>query len=191
VTRIISGTARGQRLDVPTSGTRPTSDRIREALFSSLNSWLLSASKSWAEVSFVDLFAGSGAAALEAASRGARHVTAVESSLPAVKVINRNTQRLELAVSVVRADVFTWMPSMPVDIIFIDPPYDAADHYVGEIVGRLSTDSHMADTLFVVERGVRSNSPLSEIDPSRISESWDRTYGDSRLWYGHHVGGAK
>ena len=191
MTRIISGSARGQRLDVPTKGTRPTSDRLREALFSSLNSWLLSASRSWTEVSFVDLFAGSGAVALEAASRGARHVTAVENSLPAVKVMSGNVQRLGLTMSVARTDVFTWMPSVTVDIIFIDPPYDTADHLIGELVGKLSRDSHMADTLFVVERGVRSNSPLSEIDPSMISESWDRTYGDSRLWYGHHVGGQK
>jgi 16S rRNA (guanine966-N2)-methyltransferase len=83
------------------------------------------------------------------------------------------------------------MPLVTVDIIFIDPPYDTADHQIVELVGKLSADSHMADTLFVVERGARSSSPLSEIDPSRISESWDRTYGDSRLWYGHHVGGQK
>jgi 16S rRNA (guanine966-N2)-methyltransferase len=191
VTRIIAGSAKGQHLDVPAVGTRPTSDRMREALFSSLNSWLLSNSKSWTDVSLVDLFAGSGAIALEAASRGCRNVTAVESNLQSTKVITGNIQRLGLLVAAVRTDVFTWTPTAPVDIVFLDPPYDMADQQVVALVGKLSSTSQMEDTLFVVERGVRSSSPWGEMDATSIVESWDRTYGDSRLWYGHLVGGLK
>jgi len=78
--RIISGSARGRKLEVPTTGTRPSSDRMREAMFSSIDSHLGHIESSWADVNFVDLFAGSGAIGLEAMSRGAREVTLVENS---------------------------------------------------------------------------------------------------------------
>jgi 16S rRNA (guanine966-N2)-methyltransferase len=140
-------------------------------------------------VSFADLFAGSGAIALEAASRGAGDVTVVEENYQAVQVINSNMQRLGLVLSVVSADAYSWVPSTPVDIIYIDPPYADSDSQISHLVDKLSQCHHLSDTLFIVERGVRSGSPWGEIESTRLAETWDRAYGDSRLWYGHLVGG--
>ena len=78
--RIISGSARGRKLQVPKIGTRPSSDRMREALFSSIDSHLAQSNLQWSQVSFVDLFAGSGAIGLEAKSRGAAEVVLVENA---------------------------------------------------------------------------------------------------------------
>ena len=91
VTRIIAGSAGGRRLRTPTGqGTRPTSDRVREALFSSLGSQL----GSLAGLRFLDLYAGSGAVGLEARSRGAEHVTLVERDAAAAGLIRRNSADL-------------------------------------------------------------------------------------------------
>jgi len=85
MTRIIAGEARGRTIKVPTEGTRPTADRAREGLFSSL-----AARRGFAGSSVLDLFAGSGALGLEAASRGAEEIVLVESSADAVKIIRHN-----------------------------------------------------------------------------------------------------
>ncbi|MHB1212699.1 MAG: RsmD family RNA methyltransferase, partial [Candidatus Nanopelagicales bacterium] len=80
--RIVAGAARGRRLAVPPSGTRPTSDRVREALFSTLESDMAADGVAWPDFDVLDLFAGSGALGLEALSRGARGAVLVESGRP-------------------------------------------------------------------------------------------------------------
>ena len=90
VTRIIAGAARGRRLAVPPKGTRPTSDRVRESLFSVLDSALLAGDRGWQDISVLDLYAGSGALGLEALSRGAAFVTFVEKNGEIIKVLEKN-----------------------------------------------------------------------------------------------------
>jgi 16S rRNA (guanine966-N2)-methyltransferase len=136
----VAGTAKGRRLVAPPGrDTRPTSDRVREALFNSLAS--LGAIEG-AEV--LDLFAGSGALGIEALSRGARHCTFVEQARPAVDAIRANLAATGLAdqATVVSADVTTWLPRnrSVFDLALADPPYafdgwaELLDHLEAEVV---------------------------------------------------------
>jgi 16S rRNA (guanine966-N2)-methyltransferase len=121
--RIIAGTLRGSRLPVPVSpGLRPTADRLRETLFN----WLQG------EVEgrrVLDLFAGTGALGLEAASRGALEVTLVERDPGLAGNLGETTRRLKVpAVRVERADALAWLgrdPEPRFDLVFLDPPFDA------------------------------------------------------------------
>lgn len=114
--RILGGSARGRELDTPRRGTRPSPSRLREALFD-----ILAFDE---RGTFLDLFAGSGAVGLEAASRG-WDVTLVDVSREAVAVIRRNARRLDLGVRVERADAFAAALERPasVDVLFAAPPY--------------------------------------------------------------------
>lgn len=124
--RVIAGTARGIRLDAPGPGTRPLGDRVKQTLFAVLEPDL-SGSR------FLDLFAGSGAAGIEALSRGAARVTFVERDPTAARVIVGNLARTHLGgpdrVTVVRSDVVAWLrdparrDDPPWDIVVLDPPY--------------------------------------------------------------------
>jgi len=116
--RIISGSARGRKLDVPKVGTRPTSDRLREAMFSAIDSYLAQNQVEWPRVNFVDLFAGSGAIGLEAKSRGAGQVTLVENNSKARANIENNAARCGLNVRIVSVDAYFWVPTFKVDIFF-------------------------------------------------------------------------
>jgi 16S rRNA (guanine966-N2)-methyltransferase len=120
--RIVAGTARGRRIEAPPGrDTRPTTDRVREAIFNSLGS--LGAVEG-AQV--IDLFAGSGALGLEALSRGARHVTFVERDPRTAGVIRRNVDALGFLdrAEVVTADALAWLPGAPAaDLMLCDPPY--------------------------------------------------------------------
>lgn len=129
MTRIIAGFAGSLALAVPPAGTRPTSDRVREAIFSALD-----ARDALAEADVVDLYAGSGALGLEAASRGARRVTLVERGKSAAAVCQRNAAlvrssapagsdlRIEIAKLPVRS--FLRDTAERFDVAFLDPPYD-------------------------------------------------------------------
>lgn len=124
--RVIAGTARSIRLDAPGSGTRPFGDRVKQTLFAVLEPDLPAAR-------FLDLFAGSGAAGIEALSRGAAHATFVERDATAARVIVGNLARTHLGdperVTVVREDVLAWLrdparahePAW--DLVVLDPPY--------------------------------------------------------------------
>ena len=122
--RVIAGTHRGRRLRGPRGSTlRPTSDRVREALFSILGNRLPLSR-------FLDLYAGTGAVGIEALSRGARHVTSVESSAGALQLLRRNVSECGMAHKMtIRAQTvkqFLCRPdqwSGPYDIVFADPPY--------------------------------------------------------------------
>ncbi len=124
MTRIIGGTAGGRRIKAPPGDrTRPTSDRVREALFSTIDSELGSV----AGLRFLDLYAGSGAVGLEARSRGAGVVTLVEHDRRTAAVIRENVRSLELTrvdVVVATADrALAHSPRAPYDVVFLDPPY--------------------------------------------------------------------
>lgn len=120
--RIISGRARGRRLQVPASGVRPTADRVREALFSALEHRLAGGLEGRAAL---DLFAGAGGLGLEAASRGAAPVVLVERDRGVAGVLRRNVEAVGGARLVI-ADVARFLagPPSPFDVVFMDPPYD-------------------------------------------------------------------
>ena len=189
MTRIISGMAGGRSLRVPASGTRPTSDRVREALFSSVDAAI---EGNWSRQKVLDLFAGSGALGLEAASRGAMDVVFVESNAKAVAVLRENVRTIagamresgetEPACSVQAQSVESWIPADKFTLTFVDPPYSMTDmHLCGVLDGLASVGAFAPDSLVVVERDRRSASPF----PESISLWREKAYGDTRLWYGH------
>ena len=129
--RVIAGTARGRRLVTPGEGTRPLGDRVKQTLFAVLEPDLPGAA-------FLDLCAGSGAAGIEALSRGAARATFVERDRRVVGTIAENLARTGLAgerAQVVRADAAEWLTGHgggPFGLVFIDPPYADVD-----LLGRL------------------------------------------------------
>jgi 16S rRNA (guanine966-N2)-methyltransferase len=189
VTRIISGQARGRRLRVPSSGTRPTSDRVREALFASVESRLLSDGITWDQARVCDLWAGSGAIGLEAWSRGAARVLMVEKSASAVSTIKSNIADLGAQlVDVIRANVSAVLASTPLHgpfgVVFADPPYEYDDEKIQrDFTSARATKWFAPDAIVVVERRVDADQPF----PDGFDEIDRRTYGDTALWYGRAI----
>ncbi|GAA4430015.1 16S rRNA (guanine(966)-N(2))-methyltransferase RsmD [Georgenia halophila] len=165
-------------MQVPRSGTRPTSERVREALFSRLQHLGVVVG---AEV--LDLYAGSGALGLEAASRGAARVTLVEYSRPSAALIRRNVAALGLAgveVAASRVETFLGGAARPADLALLDPPYDLDERRLGEVLTRLANGWLTDDAVVVVERSRRSPEPAWPLGLARLDE---RTYGDTRMWF--------
>lgn len=164
MTRIISGSARGRTLKVPSAGTRPTSDRVRESIFNALQHRV----GNWDELHVLDLYAGSGALALEALSRGASGATAVDKSPAAAAIIKSNAATLGLNLTVVTASVesFAARPAARAfDVVFIDPPYELASTAISDLLGSLVEHKFLAeDSIVVIERSSRSE-PISLPDP--------------------------
>jgi 16S rRNA (guanine(966)-N(2))-methyltransferase RsmD len=125
--RIIAGEFRSRGLDAPAGmATRPTSDRLRETLFNVLAPRMEGAA-------FLDLYAGSGAVALEAVSRGAVRVEAVERAQPALKALQANLRKLgaerRVRVHAVSVAAYLKRAAGAFDVVFLDPPYDAGAEY--------------------------------------------------------------
>lgn len=181
--RIIAGRAGGRRLAGPPEGTRPTTDRVREALFSSLDSHVRQRLGDWGTVRVLDLFAGSGAVGLEAMSRGASYATLVEKDRRCLAVLRSNVARVDPRAHVVAADVLAWAPDgQAFDIAYADPPYALSDDDVRALLARLRREGAFAEgALIIVERSQRSPSPWPD---SGFEALRDRDYGDTRLWYG-------
>lgn len=180
MTRIIAGTARGRQLKVPPAGTRPTSDRAREGLFSSLQ-----ARFGFSGAVVLDLFAGSGALGLEAASRGAVEVHLVESDPTAAAVISHNMgvvghPRVHLHQRAA-ATYLAGAPERYFDLVLADPPYGLGD---GEVAGLLVA---LAPTLaegaaVVVERHVDSPETAWPAGYEPTGQKLKkRTYGTARM----------
>lgn len=191
MTRVIGGQARGQRLQVPGSGTRPTSDRVRESLFASVESVLLGRGERWVDVAFCDAYAGSGAIALEAWSRGAYRVCAIEKNRAAAKVIETNVDRLDAGQEVVVlargvAETFAGSPpSGGFDVMFVDPPYEVSPEVIAtQLTAAAGHGWLRPDAVVVVERSTRDHR-----DPFPQGEAFgqvkQRRYGETTLWYGH------
>lgn len=181
--RIIAGHAGGRRLAAPPEGTRPTTDRVREALFSSLDTHVRESYGGWSDVRFLDLFAGSGAVGLEAMSRGAAEATLVERDRRCLEVLRRNVTAVDARARVVAADATRWHPEGgPYDVVFVDPPYALPDDDVRVLLAALVVHGAVAEgALAVVERSVRSQEPWPN---SGWEELRKRDYGDTALWYG-------
>jgi len=185
MTRVIAGAAGGRRLAVPPgTGTRPTSDRAREGLFSTWQS-LLGGPLDGERV--LDLYAGSGAVGLEALSRGASHTLLVEADARAVRVVRENVRNLGLPGAEVRAGkaeqiIRAAPPERPYDIVFLDPPYRVTDHDLREILLTLRSEGWLArDALVTVERSTRGGEFRwpDGFEPLRA-----RRYGEGTFWYG-------
>ncbi|MEV6194309.1 16S rRNA (guanine(966)-N(2))-methyltransferase RsmD [Streptomyces sp. NPDC051920] len=185
MTRVIAGRAGGRRLAVPPgTGTRPTSDRAREGLFSTWQS-LLGGPLEGERV--LDLYAGSGAVGLEALSRGAGHTLLVEADARAAQVIRDNVKTLGLPGAEVRAGkaeqiVKAAAPQEPYDLVFLDPPYVVPDDDLREILLTLRTGGWLADDVLVtVERSTRGG----EFGwPEGFEALRARRYGEGTFWYG-------
>ena len=160
MTRIVAGSAKGRTLAVPKSGTRPTSERVREALFSRLDHMNVLEG-----ATVLDLFAGTGALGLEALSRGAARATLVEKASAAARVASANVRATGLPARVVTADVRAYLGARSGealtgenDLVFIDPPYDIPE---GDMTTVLSALAPWVgpDSLIVVERSTRAPAP--------------------------------
>lgn len=184
MTRIIGGTAGGRRLNTPRGvSTRPTSDRVREALFSAIESWC----GSLRGLRFLDLYAGSGAVGLEAWSRGAGVVTLVEQDRRTAALIGQNARHLGFPKAhVVTGSVASTVgraPSAPYDVVFLDPPYSLDDPVVGTDLSGLDGNGWLVPgAMVVVERSSRSPQPSW---PDGFTDIRERKYGETVLWYGH------
>lgn len=199
MTRIIAGKAGSLRLEVPKAGTRPTSDRVREAIFSALEAWGV---VDGARV--LDLYGGSGALGLEAASRGASAVTLVEKHPQAAQVASRNAKTVLKAwgtsdsgsttaptISVERQSVQTYLDrevekleldpgsTQKWDVALIDPPYDLGEE---ELTANLVSLAPLLapDAVVLVERSTRSPEPTL---PTSLAAIRDKRYGETVLWW--------
>jgi 16S rRNA (guanine966-N2)-methyltransferase len=193
VARVIAGEAGGRRLAIPDGrDTRPTSDRAREGLFSTIVSML----GSLAGTRVLDLYAGSGAVGLEALSRGADHVLLVEQGARAARVIRENIEAIGLPGAVLAADrverVLARGPAPAggqdsteedrYDVVFADPPYALADTAVSQVLSLLADQGWLAPgALVIVERATRSG-PVSW--PDGFVPDKTRRYGEATFWYG-------
>ncbi|WP_265294506.1 16S rRNA (guanine(966)-N(2))-methyltransferase RsmD [Streptomyces sp. SHP 1-2] len=185
MTRVIAGKAGGRRLAVPPgTGTRPTSDRAREGLFSTWQS-LLGGPLDGDRV--LDLYAGSGAVGLEALSRGAGHVLLVEADARAARTVRDNARALGLPGAEVRPGraeqiVHSAPPAEPYGVVFLDPPYAVSDDDLREILLTLRTGGWLtADALVTVERSTRGGEFRW---PDGFDALRSRRYGEGTFWYG-------
>ena len=190
MSRVIAGSAGGRRLAVPPGrGTRPTSDRAREGIFSTVGSLIgpLEGCR------VLDLYAGSGALGLEALSRGAARVLLVESDVRAVRTIRQNIVSLGLPGAEVAADRVERLLARgvgdtgePYDLVLADPPYTLGGEEVDTVLELLRDRGWLAeDALVAVERESRGKDLLW---PSGYEEERVRRYGEASVWYGRAAG---
>ncbi|MFC4126509.1 16S rRNA (guanine(966)-N(2))-methyltransferase RsmD [Nocardia rhizosphaerae] len=178
MTRIVAGTAGGRRLKVPPAGTRPTSDRVREALFSAIDARL---DLDGARVA--DLYAGSGALGLEALSRGAAHALLIESDRTAAAVVRANIAELGLPGADLRLGSVAAVLAQPApaayDLVLSDPPYDVStDDVVADLTALAANGWLAPDALVIVERSIRSP---EIIWPAGYAPLKPRKYGETRI----------
>ncbi len=188
MTRIIGGAVGGRRIATPPGeGTRPTSDRVREALFSAVESWC----GSLHGLRVLDLYAGSGALGLEAWSRGAAAVTLVEADRRTARLVGDNARSLGCSVAEVLPrrveQVLAVPPGAPYDLVLADPPYPLTEDALAHVLTLLAAAPHEAPAwlapgaLVVLERSRRSPEPHW---PDGLSGTRSKRYGETTLWYG-------
>jgi 16S rRNA (guanine966-N2)-methyltransferase len=167
--RIVAGAYGGRRIEAPRGrATRPTSDRVREALFSILGPI--------EGLRVLDLFAGSGALGIEALSRGAAHAVFVDSDARAIATVRRNLEAIGIDAPLHRRDAFAWLrdADQPFDLVFADPPYSSASRTAGrlsELLPPLLTDTSLTVTESDKRHPLLLELPLAD----------ERTYGDTRI----------
>ncbi|MGQ0844536.1 MAG: 16S rRNA (guanine(966)-N(2))-methyltransferase RsmD [Sporichthyaceae bacterium] len=188
--RIVGGMAKGRRIAVPPAGTRPTADRMREAMFSTLTSL-----DAVAGARMLDLYAGSGAVGFEALSRGAVEVLFVEHDRKALAVLRSNMAALDLPgaglhagrverVLASRAELAVAPEDAePYDLLFADPPYALEAATLGSILD-LARAWLAPDAVVVLERSTRD--PAWSW-PAGYEPLFSRKYGEGTLWYSRHL----
>jgi 16S rRNA (guanine966-N2)-methyltransferase len=180
--RVVAGTLRGRRVAVPRGATvRPTADRVKESVFSALE-----ARTGIAGASVLDLFAGSGALAIEALSRGARAAVLVERDRDAVAAIEQNLRDLDLRgrARVVRSDVGAFVrgtppPEAPFGLVFADPPYPTSRAVLAGVLAQVASESWCARGATVVVEHA-SGTPL---DVPGLENAWAREFGDTLVTF--------
>ena len=180
--RIIAGEAGGRRLAVPAGETvRPTSDRVKESIFSALGPGRLVGAR------VLDLYAGSGALGLEALSRGAAEAVFVDRDRAAGRAIQDNIESLgfgDRAVLVLRP-VATWLAngpeSPPFDLVFLDPPYLTPAGEVESAVALLIDQAWVTPEATVVVERAADSAPLAW--PAGWGSTWERCYGDTLVLF--------
>ena len=176
--RVIAGSAGGRRLVAPGRGARPTTDRVKESVFAALGDARL------ADAAVLDLYAGSGALAIEALSRGASRAVLVETARDAVTAIETNleatgfAERARVVASPVGAFLGREVPAdAPFDLAFLDPPYETPADEVGAVLTQLVRPGWLApDAAIVQERGTADEQPAW---PPGWATTWQRAYGDT------------
>ena len=174
--RITSGILRNRRFAVPQQEVRPTKERVREAMFSSLGG-------SCHDLNVLDLFAGAGSLGMEAWSRGAASVTFVEQHATVWKNLQQNIRTFESdqlgMTKCIKADAIGYLgrAAGPYDLIFADPPYDLPDAMTQTLEGIVTHSVLTPDGILVYE--------LRSSDPFQIPDNWkllrDKVYGDTRV----------
>jgi 16S rRNA (guanine966-N2)-methyltransferase len=183
--RIIAGLAKGRNLISPSGATRPTSDRAREALFSTLESEFGSIN----DLTFLDLYCGSGAVGAEALSRGAAVVYAVDNDEKATSVTRQNFALLENisgigTTSVITSSVGKFLDKtseLKFDVVFLDPPYDLPNNEIEKTLSSLVKNGFLkSSAVIAIERDSKSkrlNWPLG------LKELKERKYGAATIFY--------
>jgi 16S rRNA (guanine966-N2)-methyltransferase len=178
--RVVAGSAGGIQLAVPKRGVRPTMDRVKAAIFSSLADRIPGAC-------VLDLFAGTGALGIEALSRGAGSVVFVDEDRQSISAIKKNLAKTKLQGRVRQQEVFRFLqqadPREKFDIIFADPPYDKPESDES-FTEKLLSNRQLADLLepggiFVLEK--RPDENLPDIEPWEIVRA--RTYGTTEVLF--------
>ena len=187
--RIIAGVAKGRPLSTVADATRPTSDRAREAIFSSLTSEF----GEFVGLNFLDLFAGSGAIGLEAQSRGASLVHAVEKDFGAQRTICTNAEIVAAAKPTGKFHLFSMsvehfvkdQSKAKYEIVYIDPPYDYSNNDIEKILSDLHLGGFLSDdALIAVERTSRSKEPVW---PIGYELARTKNYGQATIYYLNHA----
>jgi 16S rRNA (guanine966-N2)-methyltransferase len=177
--RVIAGSSGGLSLVVPKGGAaRPTTDRVKESVFAALGSDRI------VDASVLDLYAGSGALAIEALSRGAERAVLVERDHAAVKAIRRNlaTTRMRDRARVQDSTVATFLGGKPPDerpfgLVFLDPPYAATPPELGRVLAGLDRTGWLDESATVVVERSPEGGPLAA--PTSWETTWERSYGDT------------
>jgi 16S rRNA (guanine966-N2)-methyltransferase len=178
--RVIAGSARGIRLRAPGEGTRPFGDRVKQTLFAILDPTLAGAR-------VLDLFAGSGAAGIEALSRGAARATFVERDRDAARVIEENLARTHLAARahVARAEALAWLAGPgrsdgPWDVVVLDPPY-AESALLARALESVVASSRLAPGARVVAKHFWKQPPPARI--GLLASERERRFGETALTF--------
>lgn len=176
MTRIVAGSVGGRRIRVPPKGTRPTAERVREALFSALEA------EGRLEGRVLDLYAGSGALGIEALSRGVDEAVFVESDARAVSVLRGNLRELGLrSATVLRGKAETILgdaPERPFDLVFADPPYAIGERELAGVLSALTGGWLAEDGLLALETSARSGEPPW---PAGLEPLRTRKYGETSV----------
>lgn len=191
MSRIVAGAAGGSVLvSVPGDGTRPTTDRVKEALFSRLESMNM-----LSDVRVLDLYAGSGSLGVESASRGAKSVELVEFNDKAAAVCQLNAQLVNKvlgtkAVTVQRSKVESFLARVAEagvdqwDLVFMDPPYPLTEEELALVLSLLAPGLS-SYAVVVVERSARTPEPSW---PDSLERFAEKKYGETRLWFAEPAG---